>query len=64
MKEQPSADLLVEVAKVQRRKDLMDFRDLIEKIETTYYDKYSYSNKNRPAEDFKKDLLNRLQDLS
>lgn len=61
------ADLLREVARVQRRADLQEFRDKIESLETTVYSRSSYSEQNRPAKEFKQDLVawlaNRVEDM-
>lgn len=55
------ADLLREVAKVQRDKTLQAVRDLIEGIKVSDYSTRSYSDEPRPAAQFKSELLDGIK---
>ena len=61
------ADLLREVARVQRRADLQEFRDKIESLDVTVYDRSRYSDRDRPAKEFRQDLrawlASRVEDM-
>lgn len=57
------ADVLRQAVDNERWRLMREVLKAVDAISTTSYDKYSYSNPSRKAEDYKKDLKQRLEGM-